>query len=236
MPSRQTGSSAAPRNRTNTRAASAARDDVITMLKDDHKQVKKLFREFEKLDVHEDPERCQALVMQACTDLEVHAALEEELFYPAARNGLSEEELVDEAEVEHMSAKMLIAQLKEMTPEDEKYAATFKVLGEYIKHHIGEEEKEMFPQLAKAKLDWQQLQGDMVQRREALLSEHMVLEEGSMQGAEMDAEIGSATQQRDSGGRGKGRKAQSGTEGGRQPRGAGNVAPDAESEIASEED
>ncbi|MGE5384348.1 MAG: hemerythrin domain-containing protein [Betaproteobacteria bacterium] len=160
-------------NRSNNRADSTARNIILTMLKDDHKRAKKAFRDFEKLDPHEDAEECRALVEQTCGELEVHAALEEELFYPAARNYLSEEDLIDEAEVEHASLKSLIQQLKNMEPEDEKYAATFTVLGEYVKHHVREEENEMFPQLGRAKMDWKGLCDEMNSRREELMQEFL---------------------------------------------------------------
>lgn len=151
-----------------TGAGSTARNEIIAMLKDDHKQVKKAFRDFEKLDPHEDPASCESLVQQTCSALEVHATLEEELFYPAARACLADEELIDEAEVEHTSLKSLIGQLGKMSPGDGKYSATFKVLGEYVKHHIKEEEGEIFPQLSRARLDWEELQAGMIERRSEL--------------------------------------------------------------------
>lgn len=157
--------------RSSSRAGSTARNEIFSNLKEDHKRVKKAFRDFEKLDPHEDAARCDSLVKQTCAELEVHSTLEEELFYPAARNCLGDEALIDEAEIEHMTLKNLIGQLKGMSPEDEKYAATFKVLGEYVKHHILEEEGEIFPQLSHAKFDWQELQQAMSERRTELSDE-----------------------------------------------------------------
>ena len=153
------------------RSAASAREAVLEMLKDDHKRVKKAFRDFEKLDAQEDSEECADLVAQTCTDLEVHAQLEEDLFYPALRGNLQEEDLLDEAEVEHKSAKMLIAELKDMSPDDEKFSATFTVLGEYVKHHIREEETEMFQQLERAKIDWAGLLESMQNHRQELMAE-----------------------------------------------------------------
>ncbi|HEX8964530.1 MAG TPA: hemerythrin domain-containing protein [Rhodocyclaceae bacterium] len=164
--------------RSQSRADSAAHREIIEMLKDDHKRVIKAFREFEKMNFHEDPERCQQLVSQTCSELEVHTELEEKCFYPAARQGMREESLIDEAEVEHGTAKRLLDDLKRMSPEDEKYAATFKVLGEYVKHHVREEEHEIFPQLSRAKLDWQHLQEDMTQQRQELLRQFMPQQSG----------------------------------------------------------
>jgi hypothetical protein len=154
-----------------SRKGPSAHSEVIAMLKDDHNRAKKAFTEFEKLDVLEDSAECEALVKQTCAELEAHAMLEEELFYPAAREALDEDDLIDEAEVEHMTVRMLIEQLKDMSPEEEKYAATFKVLGEYVKHHLKEEEEEMFGQLSRAKIDWDALEQKMLERREELMSQ-----------------------------------------------------------------
>ena len=150
---------------------SSAHSEIISMLKEDHSRAKKAFAAFEKLDVNEDSEECQALVEGICAELEVHATLEEELFYPAARQALDEEDLIDEAEVEHMTLRMLIEQLKDMSPEEEKYAATFKVLGEYVKHHLKEEEEQIFTHLSRAKLDWDALEQKMLERREELMAQ-----------------------------------------------------------------
>jgi hemerythrin superfamily protein len=152
------------------RTATAARTEMLNMLKQEHKKVKKAFQDFERLD-KEASEQCQALVMQTCSDLALHAALEEEVFYPAIRGSLREQSLIDEAEVEHACAKTLIADLQQMAPEDRAYAATFKVLGEYVQHHIKEEESEIFPQLTRAKLDWDSLEQQMTMRRQALAAE-----------------------------------------------------------------
>lgn len=154
------------------RSIASLRESVLEMLKDDHKRVKKAFRDFEKIDPHEDPERAAELVEQTCSELEVHAQLEEEIFYPAVRENISEADLVAEAEVEHKSAKQLIAEIRNLSPDDEKYAASFTVLGEYVKHHIREEEQEMFKQLERAKIDWGGMLESMQQRREQLMGEH----------------------------------------------------------------
>ena len=155
-----------------SRNNSAAKNEIIEELKEDHKRVRAAFRAAEKLDAEEDGEELKEIVDQTCAELEIHAQLEEELFYPAAREALKEADLVDEAEVEHNSAKALIAQLREMSPEDEKYAATFKVLGEYVNHHIKEEENEMFPGLqGRPGAQWEEVREQMETRREQLMSE-----------------------------------------------------------------
>lgn len=153
--------------------SASARNEIIEMLKTDHKRAKKNFRDFEKLDPDEDAEQCRAIVEETCAMLTVHARLEEECFYPQVRQGLEEPDLVDEAEVEHQTAKDLIAQLQGMSPGDEKYAARFTVLGEYIQHHVKEEEGEMFPQVSRAKLDWDSMLRQMTERRAELTEELM---------------------------------------------------------------
>jgi hemerythrin-like domain-containing protein len=157
--------------RETARTATTARTELLNMLKQDHKKAKKAFHDFERLDKRGQADECQALVMQTCAELSLHAALEEELFYPAIRPAMREQGLIAEAEVEHACAKTLIADLQQMAPEDPAYAATFKVLGEYLQHHIKEEESEIFPQLTRAKLDWDGLQQQMSQRRESLEAE-----------------------------------------------------------------
>ena len=169
-----------------SRNNSAARSGIIEELKQDHKRVKQAFREAEKLDAEEDGEELKAIVDQTCAELEVHARLEEEVFYPAAREVLKEEDLIDEAEVEHGSAKALIAQLREMGPDSEKYQATFKVLGEYINHHVKEEENEIFPGLeGRSGAAWEEVRDQMMTRREELMAE-MGLTQDAEEGAEED--------------------------------------------------
>ncbi|MBC7940968.1 MAG: hemerythrin domain-containing protein [Chitinophagaceae bacterium] len=152
-----------------SRTASASRNEVLGQLKEDHKRVKKAYAQFKKLDVDSDAEACQALVTQVLDELTVHAALEEEILYPAAREALSETDIVDEAEVEHESVHTFIEQLRRMTPADEKYAARFIVLCEYVTHHVKEEEGEMFPQLERAKLDWESISTEMSERRSEMI-------------------------------------------------------------------
>jgi hemerythrin-like domain-containing protein len=150
---------------------STAKNQIIEMLKADHKKAKKAFKDFEKMDVEEDGESAEALVSQTLAELEIHTTLEEQVFYPAARSALKEEDLIDEAEVEHMTAKVLIEQLKSMSADDEKFAATFKVLGEYIDHHVKEEENEMFKQITKPGVDWDSVLQEMQTQRVQLFEE-----------------------------------------------------------------
>ena len=161
---------------TRSTGAAAAREQVLNMLKEDHKRAKKAFKDFEKLDAQKQPDECKELVEQTCGELQVHTTLEEEIFYPAVRQALKEQDLLDEAEVEHGSAKQLIEQLQTMQQAgqmDGKFAATFTVLGEYVKHHIKEEEGELFEQCEKAgnKVDWAALGEQMTARKAELMEE-----------------------------------------------------------------
>jgi iron-sulfur cluster repair protein YtfE (RIC family) len=149
--------------KTRSRASGA-----IEMLKADHDKVKKAFKEFEKLD-HEDTEAARQIVETICEDLKVHTTLEEELFYPALREAMEDEDLLNEAAVEHETAKMLIEQLENMGPDDPNYRATFTVLGEYVMHHVKEEEGEMFPEAKKTDLDFESLGERMRKRKEELV-------------------------------------------------------------------
>jgi len=148
-----------------SRAAAAACNQILQQLKDDHKSVEKAYQAFLKLDRGQDHEAMQAIVEKVLDELTIHAALEEELLYPAARAALSDHALVDEAEVEHESMKAFIEQLRGMSPGDDKYCARFTVLCEYVLHHVKEEEGEMFSQLEKARLDWDSLAVEMNHRR-----------------------------------------------------------------------
>ena len=142
--------------------------NAIQLLKEDHEYVKKAFRAFEKMD-HEDHQAMKGLVTQVCEALKVHTQVEEELFYPAARKALQEEDLMNEAEIEHDSAKTLIRRLERMKPNDPKYVATFTVLGEYVKHHVKEEESEMFPKARRKRMNLQRL-GDRLMARKIQLA------------------------------------------------------------------
>jgi len=143
---------------------------AIELLKEQHDKVKKAFKEFEKLD-REDNEAQQQLVQRVCEDLKLHTTLEEELFYPAAREAIDDEDILNEAQIEHETAKMLIEQLENMGPEDPNFHATFTVLGEYVLHHVKEEEGEMFPQVKKTDLDLEELGARMRSRMEELMGE-----------------------------------------------------------------
>ena len=146
----------------------SSRTDALSMLKADHDKVRKMFKDFEKLDTEEDQEKAQ-LVKQACMELKIHSQLENEIVYPAIREAIEDDDLMDEALVEHEAAEELISQLEQMQPGDEMYDAKFTVLGEYVNHHIAEEQKEMFPKARKAKIDLAELGEQMTARKHELM-------------------------------------------------------------------
>ena len=146
----------------------AKSNDAVAMLTAEHREVKAMFEQYEKLGDRANAGK-KKLADQICTALTLHAAIEEEIFYPALREASKEAaDLLDEALVEHAGAKDLIAQLQEMDPEDDLYDAKVKVLGEQIDHHVGEEEGEMFKTAKKAGLDMVALGTEMAQRKEEL--------------------------------------------------------------------
>jgi len=141
--------------------------DALAMLKADHKLVSSLFDAFEKT---KSDARKTSIVAQICRELTVHTQIEEEIFYPAVKAALRDKELVPEATVEHASVKNLIAAVKGKAPFGEMYDANVKVMGEFVKHHVKEEEKQMFPKARKTKLDMQALGAQMAARKEELMA------------------------------------------------------------------
>jgi hemerythrin superfamily protein len=147
-------------------------EDAITLLTEDHKKVKKLFSDFAKLAKGDGSDKAKAeVVRQICMELTIHAQAEEEIFYPAVRAAIKDDDLMDEADVEHAGAKNLIAQLEAMAPAHDHYDATVTVLGEIIDHHVKEEEEKMFPKAKKAKVDTAALGAALIQRKHELQAE-----------------------------------------------------------------
>jgi hemerythrin superfamily protein len=151
--------------------ASAGEQDAIALLKSDHKQVKALFSEFDEIKDDGADEDKAAIVAQICDELEIHAAIEEEIFYPAIRKAIDDSDLLDEALVEHAGAKDLIAQLEDAAADDDLYNAKVTVLGEQIEHHVQDEEGSMFAKAKKAKIDTVALGAKMMKRKMALMDE-----------------------------------------------------------------
>jgi Hemerythrin HHE cation binding domain len=145
-------------------------EDAIAMLKADHRKVEKLFESFESA---RDSDRKRALVKEICTELSIHTTIEEEIFYPACKEHV-EDDMLEEAYVEHDGAKVLIAELMGSSPDNEFYDAKVSVLAEMIKHHVKEEEKRsegLFAQARKAGLDGEALGEQLMTRKEALKAE-----------------------------------------------------------------
>lgn len=142
--------------------------DAIALLKADHEAVSDLFAEYDKA---RSAPRKQALVDEICTALRVHARIEEEIFYPAVKAALKDKLLVPEATVEHAGVTDLLAQLEGAEPDGEMYDAKVKVLSEYVKHHVKEEQTEMFPKVKASSLDLVELGERMAERKQDLLAE-----------------------------------------------------------------
>jgi hemerythrin superfamily protein len=162
-------SSTTTRNTPKNMSKSDQAADAITLLTEDHENVKAMFEQYEALGerAHVTKKR---LATQICTELTKHATAEEEIFYPAVRAaGKDKEDLVDEAIVEHASAKELIAQILDMEPTEDLFDAKVKVLSELIDHHVQEEEGEIFPKARKAGLDLEQL-GQQIAERKAVIA------------------------------------------------------------------
>ena len=127
-------------------------NDAVSLLIKDHKDVTVMFKQFEELSDRSKVSK-KKIADQICIALTIHMHLEEKIFYPSVRSAIKDDDLIDEALVEHASAKELIAQIKDMDPGDNLYDAKIKVLSEQIEHHVSEEEDDMFPKVRKTHLD-----------------------------------------------------------------------------------
>ena len=150
-----------------SKAKKAAKQDAIDLLKRDHADVKKAFKEFEKAK-YKDPNACKQFVASICKAIDMHAKVEEEIFYPAVRERIKDDDLMNEAMVEHKSAKQLIAEIRGLAGDDPMLKANATVLSEYINHHVKEEENEMFPKARRLKLDLEGLAEKMLARKDEL--------------------------------------------------------------------
>ena len=165
--------------------------DAIAMLKADHRKVEELFEKFEQTNGKATRQR---LAEQICLELKVHTAIEEEIFYPACR-GRIEDDLVNEAYVEHDSAKLLINEIEAGGPEEDFYDAKVKVLSEMIEHHVEEEEKRsegMFSQARAAGLDMDRLADDMRARKATAMEEFQAgkpAQTRTMEGDDVDSAL-----------------------------------------------
>ena len=149
------------------KAASPRKRDAIQLLRSDHAEVSALFAKYDKGGSRLSPEEKRALAEKICEALTVHAKIEEEIFYPACDDSVRKaEDLLAEARVEHQSLKDLIARIEAQQPGTCEFDAEVKVLGEYVKHHVREEQNELFPKVRKSSLDLQSL-GDQLADRKA---------------------------------------------------------------------
>lgn len=149
------------------KAKKAKQQNAIDLLRKDHAEVKKAFKQFEKAK-YKDPQACKDFLGSICRDLEMHTMVEEEIFYPAVRAKIKDDDLMNEAQVEHNSAKQLIAELEKLPGDDPMLKAHAQVLSEYVNHHVKEEEGEMFPKAKRAKLDLEALGQQILQRKDEL--------------------------------------------------------------------
>ncbi|WP_371436595.1 hemerythrin domain-containing protein [Polaromonas sp.] len=154
---------------------SRSQPDACSLLDADHRKVKKLFKDYEDLTKSKAKSASQKkrdLANEICLELRVHAQIEEEIFYPALRAAIKETDLLDEAEVEHASAKDLISQIENATDVDDMFDAKVTVLGEYIDHHVKEERSDIFTKARAAKkLDLIAMRDQLQMRKEELMEE-----------------------------------------------------------------
>jgi hemerythrin superfamily protein len=146
-----------------------AASGALALLSADHDQVKALFRAFDALRGSDGEDRRKTeLVDEICYALTLHSMLEEEIFYPALRAAIDDDELLDEADIEHAGARELIGQLEIMQPGDDHYDATVTVLGEEVVHHIAKEEGELFDAARSAGIDLEALGAQLAARKTEL--------------------------------------------------------------------
>jgi hemerythrin-like domain-containing protein len=147
------------------------KQDAITLLTGDRNKVRKMFREFKTLCKKDNDDGKEVLVAQICKELAVHAQVEEEIFYPVVRKAIDDDDLMNEAMVEHTTAKDLISQIQSMRVSDPMYNAVVTVLGEYINHHVEEEQNEIFPKARQSRLDLEEIGKEIAERKAVLLEE-----------------------------------------------------------------
>lgn len=154
--------------RKSQRSHAAAPRSAIALLEKDHREVEGYFEEYQELN---DDNAKAALAKKICMALKVHAQIEEEIFYPKAREATGDDDLLDEALVEHAGAKNLISQIESMKVGDDLYDAKVTVLGEQIKHHIKEEEEELFPEVEDSKMDVAAVGKELANRKTELMAQ-----------------------------------------------------------------
>jgi hemerythrin superfamily protein len=149
------------------KSASSKDQDATALLRADHEHVSDLFEEYED---SRSSAKKKRIVEELCNELTVHAQIEEEIFYPAVKRALKDKELIPEARVEHDTLKGLIAQVEGEEPDGEMFDAKIKVMREYVKHHVKEEQDEIFPKAKSTDLDMMELGAKLSERKEELLA------------------------------------------------------------------
>jgi hemerythrin superfamily protein len=157
--------------------------DALKLLTRDHREVEQLFKRFEQA---KDEDKKGALAARICRLLQVHAQIEEELFYPAARDRIEDEDLVEEALVEHQAAKDLIEKIQRAQAGGQSFDAQVKDLQEQVQHHVQEEERELFPEARESGLDLDELGRRLMTRRTELLKQMGADVEGAGSGRRPD--------------------------------------------------
>lgn len=147
------------------KSTSSKAQDATVLLKTDHEKVSDLFADYEEAD---STAKKKKIAEQICNELTVHAQIEEEIFYPAVKQALKDKELIPEARVEHETLKSLIAQVEGEEPDSEMFDAKIKVMHEYVKHHVKEEQNEIFPKAKATGLDMMKLGAKLSERKEEL--------------------------------------------------------------------
>ncbi|HUL10177.1 MAG TPA: hemerythrin domain-containing protein [Candidatus Acidoferrum sp.] len=167
------------------KAASTRKPDALRLLRSDHEEVSALFRKYEK-GTRLGAEEKRALAERICDALTIHAKIEEEIFYPACDEAVQKaEDLLAEARVEHQTLKDLIAKIEAQQPGTCEFDAEVKVLGEYVKHHVKEEQGELFPKVRKSDLDLESLGSELAERKSSLQQPAR----GSLAGTDIDRRI-----------------------------------------------
>jgi len=143
--------------------------DALALLRHEHDRIRQLFAEFARLrGIEDEDERKAELVDEICYELTLHAIVEEEVFYPLLRAAADDDEMMDEAEVEHAGVRELISQLEVMYPGDDHFEATVAVLAEEVEHHVAMEETDMFATARTSGIDLAALGRKMAARRREL--------------------------------------------------------------------
>jgi hemerythrin superfamily protein len=146
----------------------APEEDAIALLRADHDKLEDLFSSFDEIKYGRSDSEKKRLVNAICREIRMHSALEQELFYPAARAEVADDDLMNEAIVEHDGIARLVSELETMDVADDMMNAKMHVLEAYINHHVREEEENIFPRARESGLDMAELAAQMIRRRSSL--------------------------------------------------------------------